>query len=380
MARLTHRLPVRLASSLSIRLGQRWAALPLAVAFAPVILAQQPSLYVDVSAPGGALGPPSSSYGAALGLPGVWNNLEFGNGTAGPMTFGPLFDTDGTLTSVTVEADGQLNQQRWVGGDLPATFGDDEALMDDAGSFQGLGTGGGTWTIRGLPAGSYDVLTYALAPDVTTYRSFVSVPGALQPGQVVGGTFAPGFELGRTHAFHTVQVGPNAPLVIQVDPQVDSESLNGFQIVPAGTVPSPRIGENYCAARVNSTGRVGHIYATGSADPAANDVTLTAAGLPVGQFGIFIASLSDQFVPGGSGPGVLCLGGQIARFSGPGQVLQTAPSSYSLRVDLTQIPLGTGTVPVLAGQVWFFQSWHRDTFTFPGSQGSSFTNGLAISF
>ena len=84
--------------------------------------------------------------------------------------------------------------------------------------------------------------------------------------------------------------------------------------------------------------------------------------------GLFVAN------PGGS-QGVLCLGGSIGRFglygSGPN-------GEHTGTVDPNAIAQPTGTVSALAGQTWFFQSWHRDAVG--GSATSNFTNAIGVTF
>ncbi len=145
------------------------------------------------------------------------------------------------------------------------------------------------------------------------------------------------------------------------------------------TVLQQTLGSNYCPGVVNSSGTAGVMSAVGSSSAAANDVTLTADGLPPSQFGIFITSRTQGFVPmgGGTSNGNICLGGAIGRFNRAGEILPTGGAgTISLALDLTDIPQGNGTVTVLAGDTWNFQAWHRDGV----GLGSNFTDGLEISF
>ena len=82
--------------------------------------------------------------------------------------------------------------------------------------------------------------------------------------------------------------------------------------------------------------------------------------------------------PGGS-QGVLCLGGSIGRYVGPGQIKNTgAIGAFSLALDLTQTPTPIGFVAIAAGETWHFTTWHRDAVG--GVATSNFTNGLSIAF
>ena len=139
------------------------------------------------------------------------------------------------------------------------------------------------------------------------------------------------------------------------------------------------LGTNYCTAAANSTGAPASISAAGSDSAAANNLTLSADGMPSNQFGIFIVSPTQGFNAGvgGSSNGNLCLSGSIGRYRGPGEILSTgAAGSFVLPIDLTAIPQGAGTVPTSAGQTWNFQAWYRDGV----GAGSNLTNGIEILF
>lgn len=140
------------------------------------------------------------------------------------------------------------------------------------------------------------------------------------------------------------------------------------------------IGTAYCAVNANSTGQPGLLEADGSSAVADNDVTLMASQLPQQAFGFFIASPTQGFVPNPAGSaGNLCLSGSIGRYVGPGQIQQSgATGSFALAIDLTAIPQPTGSVAVVAGETWNFQTWFRDSVG--GSTTSNFTNGLQVDF
>ena len=138
-------------------------------------------------------------------------------------------------------------------------------------------------------------------------------------------------------------------------------------------------GANYCLAATNSTGAVGVMSASGSTLVSANDMTLTASGLPANQFGIFVTSMTQGFVvgAGGTSNGNLCVAGAIGRYSAPGQILSSGGSgSFSLALNLTATPQGSGFVSVAAGETWNFQAWYRDSV----GLGSNFTDGYELEF
>ncbi|QDV07574.1 hypothetical protein Poly30_31000 [Planctomycetes bacterium Poly30] len=137
----------------------------------------------------------------------------------------------------------------------------------------------------------------------------------------------------------------------------------------------------YCSPGVpNSTGTPGSIDAIGSVLAADNNMTLTAASLPTSAFGFFIVSQTQGMVnqPGGS-LGVLCVAGGVGRYVGAGQIQNSgATGTFSLPIDLTMTPTPTGLVPVMSGETWNFQAWHRDSVG--GSAVSNFTDAVSVSF
>ena len=138
------------------------------------------------------------------------------------------------------------------------------------------------------------------------------------------------------------------------------------------------LGVNYCGpAVINSAGSSGLIVATGSTMVSDNDMTLTATGLPNNQFGYFLNSLSQGFVPNpGVSQGNLCLTGQLGRYNSI--VFNTGTGgSGSLVLNLPATPTPNGPVAVFPGETWNFQAWYRDLNPMATS---NFTNGVSIAF
>jgi len=151
-------------------------------------------------------------------------------------------------------------------------------------------------------------------------------------------------------------------------------------LVIARGEPSSNVGTNYCTGVANSTGAVGNIIASGSLTVADNDMTLVASSLPSNSFGFYLTSRvqGQTSNPGGS-QGNLCVSGAIGRYVGPGQIKNSGSGgSFSLPLDLTQMPTPTGLVPAQAGETWNFTTWYRDAVG--GSATSNFTNGVEVSF
>ncbi|MEM6675056.1 MAG: hypothetical protein AAF726_19560 [Planctomycetota bacterium] len=184
-----------------------------------------------------------------------------------------------------------------------------------------------------------------------------------------------------TDTFVTFQIdGQPDPPYADPTPGAINPTTSCATTPSVGDCGSGTLGVNYCNANVNSTGVIGVISATGSDVVADNDVTLSAANLPVTSFGFFLASLDTGFVanPGGSA-GNLCLGGSIGRYVGPGEIQNTGQTGgFSLGINLDIVPQPTGPVSVSAGETWRFTAWHRDTMG--GMATSNFTNGLEIAF
>ncbi len=172
-------------------------------------------------------------------------------------------------------------------------------------------------------------------------------------------------------------------LPFAVDASADGSVIvgrNGCQSSNQGWLyHTSQVGERYCSPVANSTGRGALLNIRGSALVSANDITLQAEFLPPSAFGFYVASRNQGNVPqpGGS-QGVLCLGGAIARFIGPGQVLDSgATGTFSLDIDLNSVPAPTGVTAIQVGETWNFQAWHRDNN--PGAT-SNFTDAVSVMF
>lgn len=148
----------------------------------------------------------------------------------------------------------------------------------------------------------------------------------------------------------------------------------GWYITPLSGAIS--LGTNYCTPAANSTGAPATISAVGSAVVSDNILTLVTSNVPSSQFGLFLCSQTQAFVPGASGTsdGNLCLGGSLGRIFPV--VNAGASGGFSLTVDLTALPQGAALVPAQPGEDWNFQAWFRDSTPL----GSNFTDGLEITF
>lgn len=137
------------------------------------------------------------------------------------------------------------------------------------------------------------------------------------------------------------------------------------------------VGEAYCDAVPNSTGEVGTLRGRGSAVVGDGALVLEAGSLPAATFGLFVTGTAPTSTPIANSVGRLCVGGDLARFVGPGQIMQSSPAGeLALQVDLRALPSGNTTVSATAGDVRYFQLWHRDVG--PAGPTSNLTRALRV--
>ena len=163
------------------------------------------------------------------------------------------------------------------------------------------------------------------------------------------------------------------------DIQVYDGVLDAIQVKwlfdhPGESLGAGPVGTSYCGpANANSTGAAALIEGFGKDSASANDLTLTAKGMPVGEVALFLCGDAQGFtpLPGGS-QGNLCLSGSLGRFQS--QLGTTdANGEFEIDVDLTALPVWPNHA-VQPGESWYFQAWFTDGGT------SNFTDALAVSF
>jgi hypothetical protein len=235
--------------------------------------------------------------------------------------------------------------------DPNGTFDAFNAQIDLGGASTEFGIGIGDWV-------STMILDFYLGGALVVSHTTASYSGAnlVQYFQMVGGTF------------DRVDVRASTTAGNWVITELWIEGAGGG------------VGSPYCVSVSNSTGVGATLGATGSATVASNDLTLEAASLPTNAFGFFITSRTQGMVsqPGGS-QGILCLGGSIGRYVGPGQIKNSgATGSFSLQLNLTAMPQPGGAVGAAPGDTWNFQAWYRDAVG--GLPTSNFTEGLSVTF
>lgn len=129
-----------------------------------------------------------------------------------------------------------------------------------------------------------------------------------------------------------------------------------------------------------SSGQPARLELRGSKRVDRNDVVLTATGLPVSTFGLFIASResSAPVMPAAS-IGNLCLTGAIGRVSDDGQPFSTQGSgSFQHALDLRALAQPNGAATVMGTETWAFQTWFRDSMG--GLATSNFSDAVQVVF
>jgi hypothetical protein len=291
---------------------------------------------------------------AAAGSAGVWNSITPHGAPVG------LVDKSGAATSVT------MTESTGMGGcwNFPnsAYIGEDANLMQD---FTYGGPGTSEWIeFSGLNNGTYIVYTYAQATDLPLDVTAVDCTESTDGIQNVGGALWPGFhQQFGSYARHTAIV-TNGTLHIDISSVNGGyPSLNGFQLESGG------FGTNYCLSTVNSTGAASTISASGSASIAANDLVLSADGLP-SQPGIFIAGPGQAQLPFFNG--FLCVAQMgLQRFDDT-----TAPAGGVISEAVDFATSAPGGLNVMAGSNYYFQRWNRDPAA--GGGNANFSDGIEI--
>jgi hypothetical protein len=273
----------------------------------------------------------------------------------------------------------------------------DDMFEDNDECSQAVGIGNGTYI--GLFTSRLDWDFYRISVDpgstLAIDASFTHALGDVDiflsdPGQCVS------FSAGHAGCFQTLACSESASnmeslvwtnltsstqdyiLKVFIWPPTATGDCNNYDLTISGaSAGSGMLGSIYCSPNnPNSTGTPGSILVTGSGVVATNSFTATASGLPNGQFAFFIASTTQGFVPmPNASQGNLCLGGNIARFNA--QVGMVAGGQYSRALNLMAFPQNP-SAPVLPGQTWNFQCWHRDLVG--GAPTSNFTDAISVVF
>jgi hypothetical protein len=340
-----------------------------AAAFAGSAQAQGINIDFDAAFPGGGVVPCSPGY-AAAGTAGSWNQII--GGTPGTVA---LMDKSGAPTAVTMTSSAGLTASLEF---VNASFaGDDGNLLNDI-TYDGIGPA--TFTFNGLTPGTYDVYTYAIAPDSKAgFVTGVEVSGDVTGMHLVGGsTWGGSHAEGVSYAKHTATV-TGGTLVITATDVTSFMSINGIQL-ESGTPTTP--GNAYCfgdgtgatcpcsgfgpagAGCLNTSGTGATLTGTGSSLLAAGNFVLSVSGGPANKPGLFFQG-----------------GNQLANPIGDGILCSNASLRYAVNsTDATGGVTQTGfEANAAVGQTLNYQYWFRD----PGNNcggGFNFTNGWVLTW
>ncbi|MFT5290920.1 MAG: hypothetical protein ACI8QC_003533 [Planctomycetota bacterium] len=141
---------------------------------------------------------------------------------------------------------------------------------------------------------------------------------------------------------------------------------------------SCNVGTQTCVQNANSTGNAAQILIAGSAAAGANDLSLTASGMPAGEPGYFVWSTADGLVDlpaAGISDGFLCLGSGKGRFNGNVFTVGADGTGGLEGIDMTVMPQSSmGTINIMAGDTGYFQGWFRD------GMSNNFTDAASITW
>ena len=139
--------------------------------------------------------------------------------------------------------------------------------------------------------------------------------------------------------------------------------------LPGTTCPPPTM---FCDAGENSFSQHGAVAGlTGTQSVAANDLVLTATGVPPNKLGLFYYG-QNLAAPVAFGNGSRCIASPFFRLP---TTTSDALGQVTFAVDLANLPPGG---QVQAGESWGFQLWYRD----PDAGGANFnaSGGIRVPF
>ncbi|MBK7876869.1 MAG: hypothetical protein IPJ77_14180 [Planctomycetes bacterium] len=332
---------------------------------------------------------PQPTFGAGAARPGTWSIAPVTVATPVPLT-----DINGVATTVTSTMSGGTNYASVT--NLGGATVDDLNLMSDV---QDPGATPQTWTFSNLGAGTYDVYTYAMAPDSTTFLTRVAVTGSIDPAQDVGGTWTNAYVLGVTHSKHRVVIAAGGSIVVAVSktpappaPATNFASINGFQLVRVDlngsafcfgdgtlvdhTTPCPcaNVGAagNGCANSTNPSGA----NLAGTGDSSLDTVVLSGTGMPATVSCIYLQG--DALADVVFGDGVRCAGGTLVRLRTRANL--GGASSFPDSTDTVTLSQRGGVTPG-SGLTRYYQTYYRNSSAiFCPPETFNVTNGWQIAW
>ena len=341
----------------------------MSICLAPLVLiplASAQSFNVDVGDNTVLYPVPVDSYGAGASQAGCWKAVSWPYNAT-------LVHLDGSPSSVTTSSTSSSSYNHF-----PSSLtGEDRNFMVDIPNLPAIG-GPWFWTISGLQAGSYELYTYAWAPENNGNLTRVSVAGSTDPAQDIGGPWSGSPHVaGITYALHHVVVSGGV-LSIEVEGLNNTAgSVNGFQLVFAPTTTT------YCTAKVNSLGCVPAIGSSGGSSASASS-GFVVQGLNVRnqKAGLLLYGSTGRDAVLFTG-GIRCVAAPIRRSIGlnsGGIALPTSDCSGVYSIDLNAFRAGSlGGNPAAflsaAGTTVDCQFWGRDP-GFSAPNNTTLTDGL----
>ena len=163
----------------------------------------------------------------------------------------------------------------------------------------------------------------------------------------------------RSHSIGWPGVSPAASTVTAV--ALDSDRLvSTHEVLISSHDLTCTLGESYCDPNTeNVTGLSGRLRASGSLSVRASALTLEASQLPPLSGGLMIFSQTAAISPFMGCGAQICVGGTIARGSTQALIADAA-GGVSYAFNTLALPRSVGAGPVVPGDTWTFQYWHRN--------------------
>lgn len=336
--------------------------------------------------------PPSSAYAGAAGQAGPWCTVV-GIGLSNSFTLVDVHD-NGVETGFAHTAGSGLDSTF----DAPSTSGDDQLLLDDGSA---LGAGASmSWDLGPLFEGDYQVYTYAWDPMTPSNQTLVSVTGALEAPQAVGGAWTGTHAQGVTYALHTLHVAAGASVHVDCGALGAGGFVNGFQLVRQEPGLSFCFGDGVlvpCPCNNNSAPGLGrgcqyssqlgsmNLFVCGSTTPSDTIVLVSHAQFAKAHGGLRVYMQGTASIaPVAFGDGLRCVGGVLKRLyarNNTNGLGQSVPAAGDLSVSAQSAALGDTLAP---GSTRHYTVYYRDgSSSFcPAPNGSTFnvTNAYQLTW